>query len=68
MSTGTNPTDIRPIAHKVIDSLPAEATWEDVLYRIYVRQRIETGIADADAGNLVDHDEICKQFGIEPCE
>ena len=43
---------------KMLDSLPDEATWEDVQYSIYVRERVERGKAEAAAGKLVEQDEI----------
>jgi len=48
--------DIRPEAHRLVDNLPAGASWDDLMYKIYVRQAISLGIADADAGRTVDHD------------
>ena len=32
-------------AHKLIEQLPADATWEDLMEQIYVRQAIEQGLA-----------------------
>jgi predicted transcriptional regulator len=37
--------------------LPESADWDDLAYEIYVRQSIEAGLADADAGRSVDTDE-----------
>ena len=34
------------------------------MYRIYVRQAIESGLADADAGRTVGVDEVRSQFGL----
>jgi predicted transcriptional regulator len=48
--------DIRPDAKRLIDQLPAGASWDDVAYEVYVRQAIEQGIVDADAGRTVDHE------------
>ena len=48
--------DIRPEARRLVDNLPAGASWDDLMYEIYVRQAIEQGMADVDAGRLVDHD------------
>jgi len=59
-------SDIRPDAHRLIDSLPEGATWDDVMYRVYVRQCIEAGIQDADAGRVVGVDEIRRRFGLAP--
>ena len=41
-----------------IDTLPDDATWEDVQYSIYVRERIERGRREAAAGKLLDQEEI----------
>jgi hypothetical protein len=41
MSTAT----IREEAHRLVEQLPDDATWEDLLYQIYVRQSIEAGLA-----------------------
>ena len=49
-------SDIRDDAKRLIDQLPAGASWDDVAYEVYVRQSIEQGIADADAGRIVDHE------------
>ncbi|RZK36149.1 MAG: hypothetical protein EOO57_07730 [Hymenobacter sp.] len=35
------------------DNLPAQVTWEDVLYEIYVLKSIEQGLADIAAGRTV---------------
>jgi predicted transcriptional regulator len=48
--------DIRPDAQRLVQQLPASATWDDLAYEIYVRQAIEQGVADADSGRTVDHD------------
>mgnify|MGYP001810070699 CR=1 FL=1 len=48
--------DIRSDAKRLIDQLPADASWDDVAYGVFVRQAIVQGIADADAGRTVDHD------------
>ena len=56
--------DIRSEAHRIIDGLPEEATWDDVMHRIYVRQCIDAGIRDADQGKVMDVDEVRRRFGL----
>lgn len=58
-------SDFRTEAHRLIDTLPEEATWDDLMYRIYVRQCIDAGIKDADAGRVVDVDEVRRRFGLK---
>jgi hypothetical protein len=38
---------------RMLDSLPDDATWEDVQYSIYVRERIERGRREADQEKLI---------------
>jgi hypothetical protein len=60
----TPTTDIKEIAHKLIDSLPSSATWDEVMYRIYVRQSIESGLKDVEQGNTTNVEEVRKKFGL----
>jgi predicted transcriptional regulator len=47
--------DIRNDAKRLVEQLPAGAGWDDLAYEEYVRQAIEQGFADAEAGRTVDH-------------
>ena len=49
--------DIRPDARRLVEQLPADANWDDLAYEIYVRQAIDLGVADAEAGRVVEHDD-----------
>jgi predicted transcriptional regulator len=49
--------NVKSEARRLVESLPDTASWDDVAYEIYVRQSIEVGLAEADAGQLVDHDD-----------
>jgi predicted transcriptional regulator len=49
-------SDVRADAKRLIDQLPAGASWDDIAYEVFVRQAIEQGIADADEGRTVDHE------------
>ncbi len=55
---------IKEKAHRLLDNLPDSATWEDLIYRIYVRQAIEAGVKDSDEGQTVDAKEVRKRFGL----
>jgi len=56
--------NIKQEAHRLLDDLPDAATWDDLMYRIYVRQAIEAGIKDSDTDRTVDVKEVRKQFGL----
>ena len=49
--------NIKPDAHRLVDSLPDSANWDDLAYEVYVRQAIENGLVQADAGPLVSHED-----------
>jgi len=51
-------------AHKLIDQLPPNATWDDLMHEIYVREAIENGLKDSKAGRTRDVAEIRKKFGL----
>jgi predicted transcriptional regulator len=51
------PRNIKPDARQLVDALPDSATWDDLAYEIYVRQAVERGLADGEAGRVVNHDE-----------
>jgi predicted transcriptional regulator len=48
---------------EILESLPEDASYEDIQYHIYVRQQVERGVADAEAGRLVPHEEVMKRLG-----
>jgi hypothetical protein len=62
--TPTPPLPIRDQALELIQSLPPDASWDELMYRIYVRQAIERGIADSDADRVIDVAEVRRQFGL----
>ena len=54
--------NIKQEAHRLLEKLPDKATWDDLMYQIYVRQTIEAGIKDSDEGRTVDVKEVRKRF------
>jgi predicted transcriptional regulator len=55
---------IKPEAIRLIEQLPDDATWEDLMHEIYVRQAIEAGLKDSEEGRTVTVDEVRKRFGL----
>ncbi len=56
--------NVKQEAHRLLNNLPEDATWDDLMYRIYVHQTIEAGLKDSDAGRIVDVKEVRKRFGL----
>ena len=57
---------IKEQAKKMIDKLPDDVSWDDLMYEIYVRMAIEKGLADSDAGRTTDVSEVRQKFGLNP--
>ena len=51
-------------AHKLVDQLPPQATWDDLIHEIYVRQAIEQGLADSKAGRTKTVEEVRAKYGL----
>lgn len=43
---------------KILDQLPEDATLEEVQYHIYVRQKIEQGLKDVEAGRVLTQAQV----------
>jgi predicted transcriptional regulator len=54
--------NLKSEAIKLVRRLPRSSTWDDLMYRIYVRQKIEAGLADIRAGRVHTHASIRKEF------
>jgi hypothetical protein len=55
---------IKEEAHRIVDQLPPGATWEDLMFQLYVRQRMDQGIRDLDEGRSVTTEQLRKNLGL----
>ena len=55
---------IKQEAYRILENLPEKATWDDLMYQIYVRQAIEAGIKDSVEGRTLGVEEVRKKFGL----
>jgi hypothetical protein len=53
-------------AHELVNRMPENATWDDLIEEIYVRQVIEQGLADSRAGKTTDVAEVRRRYGLQP--
>ena len=44
-------------AKEIIDHLPEQASWDDTMYELYVKKKIEKGLHAIDQGETVSHEE-----------
>ena len=49
-------------AINLITRLPDEASWDDIMYEMYVKKKIELGIKAADEVRVIPHEEVKRIF------
>ena len=49
-------------ARQIIEHMPDQATWDDIMYEFYVKQKIETGLKAAAEGHTVQHEEAKRRL------
>ncbi|MBQ2924823.1 MAG: hypothetical protein IJE57_04530 [Anaerotignum sp.] len=47
---------------EVINALPENASFEDVMYSLYIANNVKKGIEDAEAGRTFTHNEVKEMF------
>jgi predicted transcriptional regulator len=52
------PSNVKAAARQLVERLPEGASWDDLMYEIYVRQAIDEGLADVAAGRTVSAAEV----------
>lgn len=50
--------NVKQTAHELIDRLPENASWDDVVYEMVTRREIERGLADSDANRTTPVEDI----------
>lgn len=57
-------TDRKQVAHRLIDKLPDNATFDDMMRELYEHQAIERGLADSDADRVTDNKSLRAEYGL----
>jgi predicted transcriptional regulator len=55
-------TLVKEEAHRLLETLPDDATWDDVQYAVLFRQSIARGLADSEAGRGKTTEEVRQHF------
>jgi predicted transcriptional regulator len=59
----TSPT-LKERLLEVVEKLPPDATIEDAMEQLYFLAKVERGLAEADSGRTVDHDDVKARLGL----
>jgi hypothetical protein len=54
--------DVKEEAKRLIEKLPENMMWDDLMHAIYVRQSIEAGLADSEDGKVTNVAEVRARF------
>ena len=49
---------IKEKVHQLIENLPNEVDYDDIMKAIFVQQKIERGITQLDNGEYISHEEM----------
>ena len=58
------PANVKEEVARRVEKLPSDAPWDDLMYEIYVRQAIDSGLVDSDAGEVVSVETVRRDFGL----
>lgn len=56
---------LKQTAHRLIDQLPDDASWDDVVYEMVARREIEAGLADSEANRTTYVEDVLREFGFK---
>ena len=56
--------NLKEEARRLIERLPDDATWDDLMHEIYVRQAIEAGLEDSRAGRVSSVEDVRARLGL----
>lgn len=45
-------------AKELIEHLPDQVSWDDIMYQLYAKEKIEAGLKAAQEGRTVPHEQI----------
>lgn len=60
----TEGRSVKTRAMRLLRDMPATYSWDDLMYRIYVRQKIESGLGDFREGRTHSHASIRREFEV----
>ncbi len=56
---------IKERAKQIIDALPDQATWDDIMYELYVKQKIEMALRAVEEGRTIPQDQVRAKLGYQ---
>ena len=54
---------VKEQVRQIVDRLPEDATWDDLMYELYVKQKVASAEKAVEGGKVVSHEEARKRMG-----
>lgn len=58
--------NVKQQAQSLIEKLPDNCTWDEIMQQVYVILAVEAGLADSQAGRVKSVEEVRSQFRLQP--
>jgi hypothetical protein len=55
-------SSVKKEAKELIDKLPDQVTWDDIMYEFYVKKKLAVALRAAEEGRVVSHEEAKKRL------
>jgi predicted transcriptional regulator len=55
---------VKQLLRDTVEKLPADASVEEEMERLYFLSKVERGLEQADAGKTVSHEEVRRRLGL----
>ena len=55
-------SNVKAAAQEILDHFPDDITWEDLMYRLYVREKIEIGLQQMEAGEVFEDEDVFREL------
>ena len=49
---------VKQVIHDIADHLPDQATFDDAMYALYIRQKLEKGLSDLEQGHTYTQEDV----------
>ncbi|MBM4078105.1 MAG: hypothetical protein FJ278_00275 [Planctomycetes bacterium] len=53
---------VKEEAKRLIEELPEQATWDDIMYEFYVKKKLAVALKAVEEGRVISHEEAKKRL------
>ena len=49
-------------AKDMLEQVPDKATWDEIMYELYIKQKIDSGLTAVENGQIISHEEVKRRL------